>query len=189
MCKHRHKSFIPTDTNRFGLLFYRTMTAKKVNRPASAPAARSKNESSSTQPLTNTARPVNNSQSSRNHSSASSYRSSPRLPANQTARQSPPLSVSPGVKRGPQISDRSRYGGPSPKSVEDDPSSMPLFKLAQLTKKEQRVNVKKLTAFLERHGTIFDFVCNGVVLIDDNVFRRVSCEVSNAHMEISPSVT
>jgi hypothetical protein len=66
---------------------------------------------------------------------------------------------------------------------------MPLFKLAQLTKKEQRVNVKKLTAFLERHGTIFDFVCNGVVLIDDNVFRRVSYEVSNAHMEISPSAT
>lgn len=95
------------------------------------------------------------SRSSRNHSSPTSYKSAPRLPLSAShgsggrGKPSSPHSVA-AVRSSGSTTSAAERSSPRP---EDDPFAMPLFKLAQLTKKEQRVNAKKLTAFLDRHGT------------------------------------
>jgi hypothetical protein len=119
-----------------------SMARDRGKRTSSAVAARRADRSSLT-PIANTARPISSAGTSRNQTSTVSYRTSPRMAADSIP-----------VK--PSFSPSSVPARGSPRSVarasEDNPSTMPLFKLAQLTKKEQRVNLKKLTSFLEKHG-------------------------------------
>ena len=42
----------------------------------------------------------------------------------------------------------------TPINPEENPNTMPLFRLAQLTKEQQRVNTKKLVTFLDKNGKI-----------------------------------